>query len=441
MDTAVQKTIPRLRWIRIIPPAIIIYIVAYMDRMNIGFAMAGGMNEALGLSLGAAGFAAGVSSLGYMLLQVPGGHIAEHRGARIFIMWTMIAWGGISFLTGFVQNAWQLHTMRFLLGVAEGGVYPAILVIVGNWFPQKELGRANGLFLCSLPFSAAVTNPISGWIVSHYDWRALFFFEGVVSLTLIAVWMPLVSDSPEKAKWISKEEKEYLLTTLAAERVQREANFRNSGAVVKASYGQLFANRYLWIMSVIYFCYAAGSIAYVIWLPTLLKRLMKMSLTNVGWLSALPLAAAVSGVYLFGAMSDRRGNRRLWCSLALLGFGVGLGLAMQFTEHMWLCYGLLVMAGVFSKAMMGPCWSMPALVFPPGVAGGARGVINGLGNVGPAIAIPVVGWLAGKTGSMNYGIYSLVGISILGGLVTMLMPKATAGYKYQTDAKTATAKA
>jgi MFS family permease len=197
------QAIPRARWWRIITPAMIIYVIAYMDRVNISFAMAGGMNEALGLSMTVSGLAAGIFFWGYLVLQVPGGHIAEHGSAKKFVMWTIIAWGGISFLTGFVQNSWQLLAMRFLLGVAEGGVYPAILVVIGKWFPQKELGRANGLFLISLPLSAAVTNPISGWVVTHYSWRGLFFFEGVVSLALIFIWMPLISDCPEDAMWIS----------------------------------------------------------------------------------------------------------------------------------------------------------------------------------------------------------------------------------------------
>ena len=438
MTTIADKPVPNGRWIRIIPPTIIVYIVAYMDRVNIGFAMAGGMNEALGLSLVAAGFAAGIYSWGYLLLQVPGGHIAEHGSAKKFVMWTIVGWGSISFLTGFVQNSWQLYAMRFLLGVAESGVYPAMLVIVGKWFPQKELGRANALFLCSLPFSAAITNPVSGWIVAHYNWRGLFFFEGVLSLALIAIWVPLISDCPEEAKWISKEEKEYLLTTLAAEKAQRETNFRATGGA-RSSYAELLRNRYLWVMVTLYTCYSAGTIAYIIWLPTLLKRLTKMSLTHVGWLSAFPLAAAAIGVYLFGAMSDRHGNRRLWCALGLWGFGAWFWLATLFPRHIWVSYALLVVTGMFSKAMMSPCWSMPALVFPPGVAGGSRGIINGIGNLGAFVGPVLVGWLTAKTGNMNYGIYSLVAILILGGSVTMLMPRITAGYKYQAQTKAAKA--
>jgi sugar phosphate permease len=414
---------------------VIIYIIAYMDRVNISFAMAGGMNEALGLSLAVSGLAAGIFFWGYLVLQVPGGHIAEHGSAKKFVMWTIIAWGGISFLTGFVQNSWQLLAMRFLLGVAEGGVYPAILVVIGKWFPQKELGRANALFLVSLPLSAAVTNPISGWVVSHYSWRGLFFFEGVVSLALILIWMPLISDRPEDAKWISKEEKEYLLTTLAAEKAARQAPSQSTTTQTKWSYAQLLADKNLWLMILIYLCYNTGSWGYVIWLPTLLKRMTKMSLVSVGWLSALPLAAAVLGVYSFGALCDRKGNRRGCCALSLISFAFWFWLSTLFPSQVWFSYGLLVVAGYLSKAMQSPFWSMPVLVFPPGVAGGARGIVNGIGALGGFLGPVLVGWFSTKGGDLTKGIYSVVIISVIGGLIAMLMPKVTASFKYAEAAK------
>jgi MFS family permease len=428
-----QQAIPKARWWRILPPTIIIYIMSYMDRVNIGFAMAGGMNEALKMSAAVSGLAAGMFFWGYLVLQIPGGHIAEHGSAKKFITCTIVGWGVFSFLTGFVHTSGQLIVMRFLLGAAEGGVYPAILVVIGKWFPQKELGRANGLFLISLPLSAALTNPISGFIVSHYGWRGLFFFEGVVSLSLIAIWHPLISDRPEEAKWISPEEKEFLLTTLAAEKAKAIANMKVNEDV-KWSYRQLFTNKNIWVMAILYVCYTAGTYGYLIWLPTLLKLLMKMSLTSVGWLSAVPLAAAVVGVYWFGALSDRKGNRRIWCANALWGFGIAFWVATLFPKHIWISYVLIIVTGLLSKAMQSPCWSMPALVFPPGVAGGARGIINGIGNLGGFLGPFLVGWFTTRTGNMNYGIYSLTVILIIGGCVTMLMPKVTAGYQYQVKA-------
>jgi MFS family permease len=425
-----QGSIPHARWFRIIPPAIIIYIIAYMDRMNIGFAMAGGMNEALGLSMTVSGLSAGIFFIGYVLLQAPAGHIAEHGSAKRYILWTIIAWGVLSFVTGFVQNSWQLLTLRFLLGVAEGGVYPATLVIVGNWFPQKELGRANGLFLCSLPISAIVTNPVSGWIVSNFSWRWLFFAEGIVSLSLIFIWMPLISDRPEDAKWISKEEKEYLVATLAADKAASDIAFKAAGHV-KWSYKQLFADKYLWLMIAIFFCFTTSTLGYALWLPTMIKKIMKVSLTNVGWLTSLPFLMSLTGLYVMGALSDKKGNRRFYIVLSMAAFGVCFWIATLFPDHIWLSYGLLVLTGLFQKGMQSPFWSIPSIIFPPGVAGASRGLINGIGNLGGFCGPVLVGWLTTKTGSMTYGIYGLAAVSILGGIITLLLPKITAGYKYK----------
>ena len=432
----VQEPIPHARWIRIIPPAIIIYIIAYMDRLNISFAMAGGMNEALGISIAISGLSAGIFFIGYILLQAPAGHIAEHGSAKKYIMWTIIAWGGLSFLTGFVQNMWQLLTLRFLLGVAEGGVYPAMLVIVGNWFPQKELGRANALFLCSLPLSAVLTNPISGWIVTNYNWRWLFFLEGAISLALIFVWMPLISDRPEEAKWISAKEKEYLITTLAADKAVRDAAFKADGRA-KSSYKQLLADKYFWLMTAIFFCFTTSTLGWVIWLPTLLKNIMKMSLTNVGWLSSVPFLMSLTGLYLVGTLSDKKGNRRFYVAFSLVLFGIFFWSATLFPGYIWLPYALLVLSGLVEKSMQGPFWSIPSLIFPPGIAGGSRGLINGIGNLGGFCGPVLLGWITTKTGSMTYGIYGLAAVSILGGLISMLLPRITTSYKYEEMAKPA----
>jgi len=435
-ETGAATEIPNARWWRIIPPTIIIYIIAYMDRMNISFAMASGMNKELGFSMAGSGLAAGIFFWGYLVLQGPAGHIAEHGSAKKFILWTIIAWGGLSMLTGFVQNSWQMLVMRFLLGVAEGGVYPALLIVVGKWFPKKELGRANALFLMSLPLSTVITNPVSGWIVTHYSWRWLFIYEGAVSLLLIFIWMPMISDRPEEAKWISKEEKEYLLTTLAREKAEAQVAYQaKTGTEAKLSYKELLANKYLWLMILVYMCYTTGQYGYTLWLPTLLRKLTKMSLTNVGWLTSLPFVMALAGLYMMGALSDRKGNRRLYTSLSLLGFGVIFWLATLFPAHIWVCFGLLVLTGLFTKSMQSPFWAMPAVVFPPGVAGGARGVINAIGNLGGFFGPVMVGWFTTRTGNMNYGIYSLSVVLCFGAAVTMLLPKVTAGFQAQAAVK------
>jgi MFS family permease len=423
MHLQTELSVPKDRWMRIIPPTIVVYIIAYMDRMNISFAIAGGMNKSLGLSNTAAGLAAGIFFFGYMLLQVPAGHIAEHGSARRYILWTILAWGGISLLTALVQNAWQLYTMRFLLGVAEGGLYPALLTIIANWFPRKELGRANAFFLMSLPLSTLLTNPISGWIVNNLSWRWLFAVEGCISLSLIAIWMPLISDRPENAKWISSEEKEYILSALAAERSEK------GGAPAQApptkAYGQLFADKNLWLLIALLICYTSGQYGFSIWLPTLVKDLTNKNLTTVGWLTAIPYLTALVGLYAFGALSDRTRNPRFCTVLSLMGFGFCFWLATLFPTHRWLSFSLIVVTGVFTKAMQAPFWVMPPLLFAPGLSGGSRGIINALGNIGGFLGPSLMGWLSAKTGDLKFGIFTLSCLLALSAGLTALLPRVS----------------
>ena len=153
----------------------------------------------------------------------------------------------VSLLTGFVRNAGELIALRFLLGVAEGGIYPALLIVISKWFPARELGRANAIFLTSLPLSTVLTNPLSGWIVSRYDWRWMFFLEGGLSLLLVLLWLPMISDHPGEAKWISPEERAYLDETLASERFASERQFQSANGT-QWSYKQLLADKNLWLM-------------------------------------------------------------------------------------------------------------------------------------------------------------------------------------------------
>lgn len=428
MGETLANRIPNGRWFHIIPPAIIINLIAFMDRMNVSFAMAGGMNESLGLSMTVSGLAAGIFFFGYLVLQIPAGHIAERGHAKKYILFTIIAWGGISLLTGFVQNSWQLLVMRFLLGVAEGGVYPSILIIIANWFPTKELGRANAMFMLSLPIAAILTNVISGWIVSNFDWRWLFYIEGLISLSLIFIWMPLISERPEDAKWISREEKEYLLHTLRQEKADREEAFKKETGNAKVSYKQLLTNKYLWLMTFIFLCHNTGQYGYSIWLPTLVKKLTQTNLTAVGFLTSPPFVMALIGLYLFGALSDRSGNRRLYTALSFCGFGCCLLLAALSADNVWLSYSFLVVTGLFNKSMNSPFWSMAPSLFPPGVAGAARGFINSFGNLGGFFGPTLVGWITSVSGNMMLGLYGLIGILLVGAVLTTLLPSVTAGF-------------
>ena len=190
-----------------------------MDRSSLGFAMAGGMNEAIGMTASVAGMAGGVFYFGYLLLQFPGGDIAEKASAKKFLTWSIVAFGVFAFATGLVTNIWQLIVLRFLLGVAEGGVMPAVLVILSHWFPIEERARANAIFIMNNAIASVITGPLAGWLITVYGWRYVFFVEGTITIFLIFIWWPLIDDSPEKAKWLSAAERMYLVKKLKEERL------------------------------------------------------------------------------------------------------------------------------------------------------------------------------------------------------------------------------
>jgi len=416
-----NKAIPNGRWLHIIPPAILVYIVAFMDRTNISFALAGGMDKDLHMTATFQGLAAGIFFVGYMILQIPGGIIASKGNAKKFIAWTIVAWGVLAIVSGFVQNTTQLLIIRFLLGVAEGGVWPAILVILANWFPRKELGRANAFFLMNLAIASIITGPLSGWILSFSTWREVFIIEGIISLALIFVWLPLISNRPEEAKWISKEERDYLVNKL------REEQEELSGSKgVKISFKEILKDINIWKLVLIYFFYQTGIYGFSLWLPTIIKNLTNTGMGSVGVLSIFPYIGAIFGLYLFAKLSDRSGNRKLYTALPMIGFAICLVLSVEFNEYIWVSFAFLIGCGVFLQSASSIFWTIPPLLFKSEVAGGARGAINGIGNLGGFLGPYLVGWLT-TVFSQSAGIYSLVFSLLIGFILTMTLPKVTSG--------------
>jgi len=417
-----SKLIPNARWWRVIPPAILVYIFSFMDRTNIGFAMAGGMNESLGLTASMSGLAAGIFFIGYVILQAPGGHWAEHHSAKKFIGLSILAWGGLSILCGFVQNSQQLLIVRFLLGVAEGGVWPAMLVILSHWFPREERGRANAYFIMSIAFGSIITGPLSGWIIAHFDWRWLFISEGAISLCLILIWYPMISDSPAQAKWISPQERDYLIARLAAEQEELQ---QTSGQ--PQSYRETLRDGNLWKLILLYFCYQVGIYGFAMWLPTLLKELTKTGMTNVGLLSMFPYIAMIAGLALFAQLSDRSGDRRRYTALPIGAFALCFLLSTLLKNQVWVSFGFLVACGLFMQSASSIFWTIPPLLFPKEVAGGLRGMINAIGNLGGFVGPFAVGWLRTSFDSYDAGIYFLVMMLGAGFLLARSLPAKTAG--------------
>ncbi len=413
---ATTANIPRQRWLRIIPPILIACIISYMDRVNIAFAMPGGMDQDLGITATMAGLAGGIFFLGYLFLQVPGGKIAVHGSGKKFIGWSLVAWAVISVFTGLVTNHYQLLALRFLLGVAEGGMLPVVLTMISNWFPDAERGRANAIVIMFVPIAGIITAPLSGWIITALDWRWLFIIEGLLSLVVLVMWALTVYDRPQEARWISDAEKKYLVETLAAE--QRAIAGKTT---MNASLGTVLSDRTMWQLIALNFFYQTGIYGYTLWLPTILKELTHTSMGQVGMLAILPYVGAIAGMFLFSSLSDRTGKRKLFVSLPLIGFATCMFLSVVLKESVWLSYTALVGCGFFLQSAAGVFWTIPARLFSAEMAGGARGVINALGNLGGFCGPYAVGVLI-TLYSKDAGVYCLAISLAIAALMALLLP-------------------
>ena len=410
--------IPSTRWLRIITPVLIACIISFMDRVNISFALPGGMEEDLGITSQMAGVASGIFFIGYLFLQIPGGRIAVNGSGKRFIAWSLVAWAIVSVATGFVTHDYQLLVLRFILGVSEGGMLPVVLTMVSNWFPEKELGRANAFVMMFAPLGGMLTAPVSGAIIAALDWRWLFIIEGLLSLVVLAVWWYMISDRPEEARWLPEKERDYLVTTLAAERAAKLAEDAVSNAPVK----DVFRNSGLMKLVILNFFYQTGDYGYTLWLPTILKGLTGGNMASVGLLAVLPFVATLAGIYVISLFSDRSGKRRLWVRFSLYSFAAALVASVVLREHVVAAYIALVICGFFLKSATSPFWSMPGRIASAEVAGSARGVINGLGNLGGFCGPYLVGVMIYLYGQ-NVAVCALAGSLLIAGTMTFLLPK------------------
>lgn len=418
MNNIEDKTIPKGRWKHIIPATILVYIVAYMDRTNIAIGIAGGMNKDLGMTASFAGLVAGIFFIGYIFLQIPGGQIAERYSAKKFIAWTIVVWGGFAAITGFVRDPIQLLIIRFILGVAEGGVYPAILALIGHWFPNHERARAIAFFQMNLAAASIITGPLSGWLIEAWGWREMFIIEGIISLALLFVWMPLVSDYPHQAKWLDQRELNWLNQKFEEDKALIKLDDKTSVKTVLSSIN-------LWKLVAIYFFFQIGFYGFALWMPMLIKQLTGSGMSIVGLLTAAPYILCIFGQYYIAKLCDQTMNRRLYTAIPMIGFAICLTLSILLENNTWLAYGMMVLCGFFLQAYAGPFWTLPPLLFPSNVLGGVRGTINALGNLGGFIGPYLVGLLT-VTVSKNAGLYTLVGALIIAIILLFTLPAITA---------------
>jgi MFS family permease len=404
----------RTRWTRLIPIAIIVYIISFMDRTNIGFALDGLHND-LGIDATQQGLAAGVFFIGYLTLQIPGGHLAEHWSAKKFVGIMILVWGVLAVAGGFVQSFEQLLVVRFFLGVAEAGIWPAILVLISHWFPAAERARAYGFWMMNIAISSIITAPLSGWILSFADWRWLFIIEGAFPFVIAApMWWLLVADHPREAKWCSVEEREYIEAGLAADRAADEQ-------IEHQGLRDVVRNTVVLRLTLVYFLIQIGFYGLNTWLPHVVTTITGGAVWQVGLLTAIPYVVAMAGLWFNAKAADRTGrySRHVFISMLVgavtLVASVALGTATPF-----LAIALISVAVGGALAYDGPFWATASRAVPVAIAGAAMGFVNAIGNLGGFVGPYVGGFLQDASGGSFKTTSVFLALSLLAAGCVML---------------------
>ena len=401
----------RTRWLRLIPVAVIVYVISFMDRTNISFAFSG-LGSELHIDKAQQGLAGGIFFIGYLVLQIPGGHLAERWSAKKFVAIMIVAWGIFAILSGLVQDFTQLLVVRFFLGVAEGGIWPAILVLISHWFPTRERARAFGIWMMNIPISSIITAPLSGWILSFSDWRGLFFIQGALPFVIaLPLWLWLVADRPSQATWVSAGEREWIEAELARD---------EADAPPVAGYREVFRSSVVWRLVLVYFLIQVGFYGLTLWLPTLLKATTGGNSVLVGWLTAIPYVVALVAMYLNARAADhnRRYGFHVMISLTIGAVALVASVALGSIPVASIALVCVATAGVL--AYDGPFWASASLAMPVALAGGAMGLINALGNLGGFVGPYLGGYLQDVSGGSFLSTSIVLGVSLLIGGAVML---------------------
>lgn len=406
------------RWLRILTVSFVMYTIAYIDRTNVSMALPA-MSAELHMDPRQAGDALGIFFWGYLLLQMPAGHLAQHWSAKRVVAILLVAWGVCSVATGLVHTEREFWVMRLVLGLAEGGVWPAVLVLVAHWFPRAERARANAYWMLCLPLSVVISSPLSGWLLTHWNWRVLLIVEGALPFLWLLVWVASIDDYPRTAGWISKNEREYLETTLSAEATDLKVPER-------VSYLAALLSPQVLILTIIYFLRNFGSYGSLFWLPTALGKSKNLSNLAIGNIITIPYILAAILMVAIAKSSDKTGERRAHMSLTFVVSGGSFLAALATQRIPLLSFALLSVAVAAVYASLGPFWALPTETLPRKVAATAMGLINAIGNLGGYFGPVVVGYFLKRSGGFVYG-FGILGIALLVGaaMAFLLHPAET----------------
>src|ERR1700722_12253190 len=401
---------------RVIPVLFVCYIAAYLDRVNVGFAKLQMQADVPQISDAVYGLGAGIFFLGYFIFEVPSNILLEKVGARFWIARIMVSWGIVSCLMIFVNSPWMFYGLRLLLGIAEAGFFPGVILYLTYWFPSRRRGEMTALFMLAVALTGVIGAPLSGWILHQFSgttglrgWQMLFLLEGIPSIVL-GIFVPwLLANGVRSAQWLNEDEKRLLEQNLQAEEAHK-MDLPLSG---------IFFNPLLILFAAIYFCSVMGLYGTGFWIPQLIKNTGVTDPLYLGLLTAIPYSFGAIAMVVLGRSSDRSGERRLHFALASFLGAVGIVISNLFRQNTLIAMVGLTIATLGILATLPLFWPMPTVLLAGTSAAAGLAWINSLGNLGGFLAPFIVGWFADLTKRSDYGLYVVAAALVLGSILVL----------------------
>lgn len=407
---------------RLLPMLFLCYVACYLDRVNVGFAKLQ-MASALGFSDTVYGFGAGVFFIGYFLFEMPSNMILYRVGARLWLARIMITWGLVSAATLFVKSPTMFYAMRFLLGVAEAGFFPGVVLYLTQWFPSARRGKVMAFFMTGMPLAGVAGGPLSGWIMQHMgnpdgaatglaSWQWLFLIEALPSIILGVVLIAKLPNRVTDARWLTSAEQQRISADVEAERRETES----------ASLAGVLSDWRVWVSAAINFSFVMGLYGIGFWLPTIVKRMGVQSNFEVGCLTAIPYAAAAILMIIVGRSADKHRERRWHVILPALAGSFGFLLSTVLVDNHTLVMIALTIATAGIITTLPLFWGLPTGFLRDGSGAAAIAMINAVGALAGFVSPYLVGWLNDLTHDPRIGIYVLAVSAIVGSLLVLTLP-------------------
>ncbi len=419
VDTAVRKSAYRKIAFRLMPFLMLCYFCAYLDRVNVGFAKLQMMSD-LQFSEAVYGLGAGIFFIGYFLCEVPSNIVLHKVGARRWIARIMITWGILSGCFAFVQTEWQFYTLRFLLGVAEAGLAPGLLLYLTYWFPSYRRARMTVLWFIAIPISGMIGGPLSGLIMDRmsgvhgwFGWQWMFVIEAIPTVLVGLLVLAVLKDSVQDANWLTQDEKSLVKQELAQDNQHKEGH---------ASVKEFIADKRLWLLAGIYFCVVMGQYAITFWLPTLIRNSGISDNWHIGLLTSLPYMCAIVVMILAGRSGDHFQERRWHLIIPMCAGAIALTFATLFASNLTLSLVCLCIAasGVLTASSL--FWMLPTNFLGGVSAAAGIAAVNSFANLAGFCSPYLIGWITTNTGSSAIGMFLITAVLIFGASLVLRVP-------------------